>query len=156
MSVVFRNYKNLTTYSEDYNNVRNFLTELDSHNYHFGRWDWMMMSLDEEWADPKGIEKVGIWEDNNKIIAIVTYDAKLDEVFLLPLKDYENLKKEMLIYAKENFSKDGQFHVLILDGNLETQNFAFQNGFFPTQEREWDAIHLMEQEKLFYTLPNRV
>lgn len=154
MSVTFRNYKTDTFYGADYNKVRNFLIELDSHNYHFGRWDWMMMSLSAEWADSQGLEKVGIWEEENKIIGIVTFDCKLGESWLLTKKGYDEYKQEMLIFAKENFTKDGNFRVLILDGDLTMQNIAFQNGFFPTQEREWDAIHLMEPEKLQYALPN--
>ena len=153
MSVKFRQYKSITLYGDDYKNVRDFLIELDSHNYHFGRWDWMIMSLSAEWADPEGLEKVGIWEDNNKIVAMVTYDTTLGSAFLLTLRGFEKLKKEMLFFAKENMAKNGQFRVLILDGDTETQNIASQNGFFPTQERELDAIHLMEPEKLLYTLP---
>ena len=154
MSVNFRQYKNITFYGDNYKNVRDFLIELDSHNYHFGRWDWMMMSLNAEWADPEGLDKIGIWEENNKIVAMVTYDTTLGSAFLLTLRGFEKLKKEMLFFAKENMAKNGQFRVLILDGDTETQNIASQNGFFPTQEREWDAIHLMEPEKLMYTLPN--
>ena len=154
MSVIFRNYKSNTLYDEDYNNIRNFLIELDSHNYHYGRWDWMMMSLNDEWADPQGLEKVGIWEQDNKIIGLVTYDCKLGEAWLLTKEGYEEVKQEMLIFAKENMAKDGNFRVLVLDGDLKMQNIAFQNGFFPTQEREWDAVHFMEPEKLQYSLPN--
>ena len=154
MSVIFRTYKNTVFYGEDYNNIRNFLIELDSHNYHFGRWDWMMMSLWAEWNDKSGLEKVGIWEENNKIVAIVTYDGALGSVFLLTLKGYENLKQEMLLYAKENMAKDGKFRVLILEGDLEMQDIAFVNGFYPTQEKECDAIYPINIEKIQYTLPD--
>lgn len=154
MSVIFRTYNNNIPYGDDYNKIRDFLIALDSHNYHFGRWDWMMMNLNAEWADPKYLEKVGIWEENNEIVALVTYDCKPGEAWLLTKKGYEKLKQEMLFYAKENFSKGNEFRVLILDGDLGTQNIASQNGFYPTQEREWDAIHLMEPEKLLYILPN--
>ena len=153
MSAKFRRYDNSAIYGNDYNSVRNFLIELDSHNYHFGRWDWMFMSLEAEWADPKGIEKVGIWEDNQKVVAITTYDTTLGSAFLLVLRGYEELKEEMLIHAKENFSKDGQFRVLILDGDLEMQNIAAKNNFYPTQEREWDAVYQINLEKVKYDLP---
>ena len=154
MSVKFRKYQNTTLYGEDYNDVRNFLIELDSHNYHFGRWDWMMMSLNSEWADPSGIEKVGIWVENSRIIAIATYDTKLGEAFLLAFKGYEKLKEEMLIYAKANFVKDDKFRVLILDGDMEMQNIAKKYCFYPTQDREWDAIYPIELDNIKYDLPN--
>ena len=154
MSVTFRTYKNTTFYGDDYNNVRNFLIELDSHNYHFGRWDWMMMSLWAEYNDPSGLEKVGIWEENKKIVAIVTYDGALGSAFLLTLKGYENLKQEMLLYAIENMGKDGLFRVLILEGDLELQNIAFENSLYPSQEKECEAIYPINLEKIQYTLPD--
>ena len=153
MSVKFRQYKNITFYGDDYNNVRDFLIELDSHNYHFGRWDWMLMSMGAEWADSDGIEKIGIWENEKKIVAMVTYDTTLGSAFLLTLKGFEELKEEMLIYAKENLGKNGQFRVLILDGDLETQETAFQKGLFPSQEKECDLIYLIKLENIHYSLP---
>jgi GNAT superfamily N-acetyltransferase len=153
MSVNYRYYQNNTLYGEDYNGVRDFLIELDSHNYHFGRWDWMIMSLNAEWADPSGIEKIGIWEDGKKIVAITTYDTTLGSAFLLTLKGHEKLKEEMLLHAKSNLAKDGKFRVLILDGDLEMQDTAVKNGFFPTQDREWDAFYPIELENIKYELP---
>jgi GNAT superfamily N-acetyltransferase len=155
MSVKSRQYQNITLYGDDYNRVRDFLIELDSHNYHFGRWDWMVMNLSAEWATLQGIEKIGIWEENNKIIAITTYDTKLGSAFLLTLKGYENLKKDMFLYAKTNLAKEGQFRVLILDGDLEMQNIASQNNLYPTQEREFDSVYLIDPEKIKYTLPDK-
>ena len=157
MSVTFRNYRNNTFYGEDYNNVRNFLIDLDSSYYPFGLWDWVMTFYDTgvEWADPIGLEKIGIWENNGKIIAIAVYETNLGSAFLLAFKEYEYLKEEMLIYAKENLSKDGKFRVLILDGDLHMQNIVSQYNFFPTQDKWWDLIFPIELEKIKYTLPDR-
>jgi hypothetical protein len=154
MSVSFRTYKTTTVYGEDYHKVRNFLLGLDSHNYHFGRCDWMVMSINNEWADPDGIEKIGIWEEGDKIVALATYDTSLGSAYLLALKEYEKLKQEMFFYAKENLAKDGKFRVLILEGDFETQNIAVENGFYPTQEKECDAIYPINLEKLKYALPD--
>jgi GNAT superfamily N-acetyltransferase len=156
MSVSFRTYKKTTDYGEDYHKIRNFLIELDSHNYHFGRWDWIKMGFDAgwEWTDPTGLERIGIWEEGDKIVALATYDMSLGSAYLLAFKAYEKLKQEMFFYAKENLAKDGKFRVLILDGDLETQNIAVQNVFYPSQEKECDAIYPIDLEKLKYTLPN--
>jgi GNAT superfamily N-acetyltransferase len=153
MSVTFRKYRNGILYNDDYSNVRKFLIELDNHNYHFGRWDWMLMCFWGEWTDPDGIEKIGIWENNNKIIAIATYDSTLGSAFLLTLKGYEILKEEMFIFAKENLSKDGKFRVLILDGDLEMQNIASKHNFYPTQDKESDAVYIIDNERIKYNLP---
>jgi len=129
MYVKSRKYENITLYGDDYNRVRYFLIELDRHNYHYGRWDWMLTFFGNDWADVDKLGKIGIWEENCKIVAIATYDTKLGSVFLLALKGYENLKEEMFFYAKANLAKDGKFRLLILDGDLETQNIAAQNCF---------------------------
>jgi len=153
MSAKFRRYDNSTIYGSDYNKVRSFLFELDNHNYHFGRWDWMCMSIGAGWVDPGDIGNVGIWEDNNKIVAISTYDSTLGSAYLVTQEGYGCLKEEMLIHAKENLKKDGQFRVLVLEGDAELQEVASNQGFFPTQDREWDSIFQINQEKLKYDLP---
>ena len=61
----------------------------------------------------------------------------------------------MFIYARENLAKDGQFRVLILEGDLVLQDIAAQNGFYPTQEKECDAIYPVNLDKIQYTLPDR-
>jgi GNAT superfamily N-acetyltransferase len=155
MSVKSRQYENITLYGDDYNRVRDFLIELDSHNYHYGRWDWMLTFFGNDWADVDKLGKIGVWEENGKIVAIATYDTKLGSAFLLALKGYENLKEEMFFYAKTNLAKDGYFRVLILDGDMEMQNIAANNCFFPTQEKESDALYLIDLAKIKYTLPDR-
>jgi len=155
MPVKFRFYQNTSLYGEDYYKVRDFLIELDSHNYHFGRWDWMLMSIDNEWCDPEGLVKIGVWEDGSKIVGITTYDGKLGAAFLLTLKGYETLKEEMLLNAKANLAKEGKFNVLILDGDLEMQNIAVKHNFYPTTNGESDAIYLIDLDRINYELPKR-
>jgi GNAT superfamily N-acetyltransferase len=106
-----------------------------------------------EWADPTGLEKIGIWEDHGKIIAIVTYESKLGSAFILTAKGYEYLKEEMFIYAKDNFSIDNQFRVLIIDGDLFFQDIAAKYGFYPTQDKWSDLIFPIDLDKIEYKLP---
>ncbi len=156
MSIKLRHYKNDDFYGNDYYSVREFLIEFDNHNYPFGRWDWktMLLCAAWEWTDPDGIEKIGIWEENKKIVAVATYDTNFGSVYLLTLKGYEKLKPEMLLYAKENMAKDGQIRIMIFDGDLELQNIAAQNGFFPTQDKENDSIYPIKLENIHYSLPH--
>ena len=55
-----------------YYKLQDFLLELNDSSYHFGRLDWMIThgALNEE-----GLEKIGIWEDNGKIVALAIYDT---------------------------------------------------------------------------------
>jgi hypothetical protein len=114
----------------------------------------MIMNINEEWADSDGLGKIGIWEDNDEIVAIVTYDSSLGYAFLLILEEYKYLKKEMLEYSKNNLSKNGEFKALILDGDIEMQNIAMDNNFYPTQEKENDAVFIINTENTKYSLPN--
>jgi GNAT superfamily N-acetyltransferase len=155
MAIKFRQYKNDTLYGKDYNRIREFLIELDSHNYHYGRWDWMLMFKGMEWADIDHLEKIGIWEEHEKVVAIATYDTQLGSAYLLLFNGYVKLKEEMFIYAKYNLAKNGEFRVLILDGDLELQDIAISNQFYPTQNREFDAIYLIDLKKIKYELDDR-
>ena len=154
MSITFRNYQNNSTFGTDYRKLRDFLIELDSHNYHFGRWDWMLCALSAPWVDAYGIPKIGLWEDDHKLVAVATYDCGLGSSYLLAARGYEELKEKMLLYAKTNLAKDDKFRVLILDGDTKMQNTAAHHGFIPTQNKECDAVFPIDDwEKIHYSLP---
>ena len=150
MPVTFRHYIPNPLFGEDYSKLRDFLIKLDSHNYHFGRWDWM---ITHGYLDKDGLSKIGLWEENGETVAAATYDCSLGKAYLLALKGYRHLGEEMLLYAKGALAKDGKFQVLILDGDMEMQDIADQNGFFPAQEKECDAIYPIDADKIRYTLP---
>ena len=150
MSIIFRNYNPDPLFGKDYYDLRNFLIELDSHNYHFGRWDWM---ITHGYLDKSGLHKIGLWEDDKKLVAAATYDTRLGGAFLLSLAGYEYLKEQMLLYAKDALAKDGKFQVLVLDGDMQFQDIVVRNGFIPTQEKECDAIFPIVLDKIDYILP---
>lgn len=150
MPVTFKNYVPMPRFNEDYHKLRNFLIKLDSHNYHFGRWDWMVT---HGYLDESGLPQIGLWEENNEVVAAATYDCSLGKAYLLTLESYRHLKEEMLLYAKDALSKDGKFQVLILDGDVDMQRIAARHGFFPMQDKECDALYLIAPDQIRYTLP---
>jgi len=150
MPVTFRNYNPSPLFGEDYCALRNFLIKLDSHNYHFGRWDWM---ITHGYLDKSGLPNIGIWEENGTIVAAATYDCALGKAYLLMSEGYRRLGEEMLLYAKNALAKDGKFKVMILDGDTETQETAIRNGFYPTQGKEHDAVYPIDMDRIHYTLP---
>ena len=150
MSITFNNYNPNPLFGEDYFALRKFLIGLDNHNYHFGRWDWM---ITHSYLDKNGLPYIGLWEENGEIVAAATYDCGLGKAFLLILKGYRRLWEEMLVYAKDALAKDGQFKVSIPDGDLDMQEAAMRNGFYPTQDKECDAIYPINIDKIHYTLP---
>ena len=153
MSVKFRQYRNTSLYGDDYKIVRDFLIELDSYDFHFGVWDWMFICLGAEWADPDSLEKIGLWEDGKKLVAVAAYETTLGSIYILTLNGYEKLKEEMLLYAKDNLVKNGELRVLILDNDLKMQSIAARNNFYPTQDKWSTSIYQIDQEKINYCLP---
>lgn len=151
MPIKFRNYRSDSLFGDDYTTVRNFLIALDSHNYHFGRWDWM---ITHGWLDKSGLTKIGMWEDDDNLVGLATYDCQLGNAYLLTFYGYENIKEDMLIYAADHLPKDDKFNVLICDGDLPMQNIASRHGYFPTQDKECDAIYPIDDlNTIQYTLP---
>jgi GNAT superfamily N-acetyltransferase len=150
MSIAFRKYNPNPLFGEDYYALRKFLIMLDSHNYHFGRWDWM---ITHSYLDKSGLPHIGLWEENGEVVAAATYDCGLGKAFLLMLTNYRHLWEEMLIYAKNALAKDGKFKVSILDGDIDIQETAMRNGLYPTQDKECDAIYPIDIDKIHYTLP---
>jgi len=138
MAIKFRKYNPSPLFGDDYYALRNFLLKLDNPTYLFGRWDWM---ISHGYLDKSGLPKIGLWEADGNLAAVATYDCRLGEAFLLTAAGHENLKEEMLLYAKDAFEKDGKFKVLILDSDMEMQETASRNGFYPTQGKECDAVY---------------
>ena len=151
MSIHFRTYKNETRFGDDYRKIRQFLIDLNNCNYPFGRWDWMITHgmLQEE-----GLPMIGIWENKDEIVAIATYDTMLDgRYFILYKETYSFLLKDIIMYSKESFSKNGKYAVLIRDGDEAFQSAATDMGFFPTQHKDYDSVFPIDIGKIHYSLP---
>lgn len=151
MPVRFRTYKSKPLFGPDYSLVRDFLIRLDDTNYPFGRWDWM---ITHGWLDSRGLPKIGLWLDGGALVALATYDCGLGKAFLLALPGYEALRDEMLTYAQGALAKDGEFGVIIPDGDLAFQSVAVRHGLIASQEKDSDAVFLLDSGDLSYALPD--
>jgi GNAT superfamily N-acetyltransferase len=141
MSVQFRNYHPEPLFGADYALLRDFLIRLDSYNYPFGRWDWM---ITHGHLDASGLPKIGFWLDGGALVAAATYDCGLGKAFLLALPGYEDLREDMFVYAVDAFAKDGRCGVLIADGDLALQSAAVRYGYAATQEKDSDAVYPLD------------
>lgn len=103
--------------------------------------------------DLSGIPRIGLWLHNGIVIAAATYDCSLGSAFLLALPEYAYLYEEMLRYAKTNLHKNGRFRVMIPDHDSDLQEIAAQNSFYPTQDRDFDAVYPIDLQKITYSLP---
>ena len=148
---MFREYNPNPLFGSDYYDLRSFLLKLDDPNYPFGRWDWM---ITHGYLEKEGLGKIGLWEENGTIVAIATYDTILGKAFLLTLPAYRDLKEDMLLYAKDHLCEtNGDFKVLIRDGDVHMQDIAARHAFYPTQDKELESYLPIDQSDLSYQLP---
>lgn len=156
MPVKFRNYQGERGFSPDYHKVFDFLirvnqNEVINEGFLWGRWEWMF-SL-ERYFDTEHLSRIGIWEEDNEIVAIATYESSLGYAWFINDPRYLALKKDMLLHAAANMSKDGSIKVLIDDTDTFFQELALAKGFRPTQEREQNSVISLEEADCHYELP---
>ena len=141
MTIQFRNYTKQPGITEDYFKVRSFLVKLGHSEYTYARWDWMTT---HGCLDMSAVGKIGIWENNGEIAGLATFDCKLGIAYCLTLPEYVCMKKEILLYARDNLAKDGKFGVVISDADSEFQDIAAGIGFVATDDKENDAVFYLE------------
>ncbi|HWT75118.1 MAG TPA: GNAT family N-acetyltransferase [Mobilitalea sp.] len=150
MSVQLRNYTQQAGITEDYYKVRAFFVRLGYAEYTYVRWDWMTT---HGYLDKSSVGRIGIWEADNEIVGVATFDCRLGKAFCLTLPEYTSLKKEMLIYSMEKLSNDSNFGIVIRDNDLSFQDIAAQLGFVATEEKECDAAFYHDKTSTDYKLP---
>ncbi|MBS4537368.1 GNAT family N-acetyltransferase [Clostridium sp. D2Q-11] len=150
MSIKFRNYTSKAGITDDYFKVRDFFINLGYREFTYARWDWM---ITHGYLDKNSVGKIGLWEDSNKIVGIATFDVQPGTAYCLSFPEYEYLKKDMLLYAKDNLFKDGKFGVVISDSDRYFQDIAAELGFVATEDKESDAIFYLDKTSTDYSLP---
>lgn len=143
MSVKLRHYTDQPGFTEDFFKVRNFLMKIHEpgytgRNWLWARWEYMFShpSLDET-----NLWRIGLWEDEGKIVALVTYEHNIGAAWFSFDRDYSYLKREMLEYAMEylpRIDEDGRksLRAIISDDDAEMREFAVKHGFTMTERRD--------------------
>jgi len=149
MSVKFRNYTDVAGITEDYSKVREFFVKLGYKEFTFTRWDWMTT---HPYLDKSAVGKIGLWEEDGELVGVATIDCRLGSSFCLTLDDYQYLKKDMLLYAKEHLGTSDKFDVVISDEDEEFQSIAADLGFVGTENKENDAIFWVDETSMNYEL----
>jgi GNAT superfamily N-acetyltransferase len=154
MKITFRNYVHESRFGEDYHKVWEFLNRINEEeiitpNFVWGRWVWLLSRpVDNE--EQKNL--IGLWEDEGKIVALVTFELVFGEVFVCVDKNYRFLLDEIIAYAKESLSKQGSLKIIINDNDKQLQNTAVKHRFRPT-ERKQSVAELKITDELQYRLP---
>jgi len=150
MAITFRNYSPQPFFTDDYCKVREFLIRVDSPKI-TGRMSWSTW----EWAvthggrDQDNLDKIGLWEDEGKLVAIATYECPLGEAFICVDEAYNYLKPELITYAKENLHNNGKLTLSIPDGDYDFMKEAMVQGFRPTMNNDHLALLDIDSIPLF-------
>ena len=151
MSVIFRNYIPEPLFGQDYNKLRQLYLDCGTIVYSFCRWDWM---ITHSYLDEGALHKIGLWEENGNVVAVATFDTQIDgNCFLITKNGYEGLYPQMIEYAEENLGKDGKVRLSIEDDRQALQNAAHRLGYFPTQNKDYDAVFDIDMQQINYQLP---
>lgn len=150
MTVKFRNYTEKPGITEDYFQVRAFLVELGYSEYPFARWDWM---ITHTYLDVAALPRIGLWEDQGKLVGLAAFDCYLGPTFCLTAPAYGSLKKEVIQYARSNLFTDDDSGILIRDTEEEYQEVVAGLGFVASEDTESDAVFYPEKTPMVYSLP---
>lgn len=151
MSVLFRNYVMDTQYGDDYDRLREFYLNGGGGDFSFGRWDWM---ISHAYLDVQGLTRIGIWEEEGRIIGVVSYDTVLDGCCFFSLKDgYDNLCEEMIDYAQMHLTGPDGVMLAVRDNDRRFQDAALKMEYLPTQYKDCTAVFEIENSRYEYELP---
>lgn len=151
--ISFRPYSHEPYVSEDAVKVRDFLirinaTELQAPRLLWGAWDW---AVNHALRDQEHVHRIGMWEDEGRLVALATYELNLGEAILVVEEGYDALKPELVAHTVERLHSHGDLRLLLPDEDECLQLAALETGFRPTRQIERFAkIHVsrINQESL--------
>ena len=140
MAVQFRNYKD----PDDYWRVDKFLIQHHQPGNQDGNWlepAWEYMHY-HPLLDSASLDKIGIWEDAGRIVAVVHYEWRLGEVFFQFAPGYRFLKGEMLGYAEQHLhglsSQDGRKELRVYAGDSDSDFQSLLQERVYQRRAEWN------------------
>lgn len=139
--IKFRYLKDLKGYGNfeaDFMKVSAFLKEIHQDvlrpiSFPWGRWEWMF-SL--PFLDPYHLDSIGVWEEDGRIIALLTYESKFGEAYYVLNDKYPYLKKEILQHAIKDMQGPDGLKISLPDHDHEIQRIALSLGMIATEEKE--------------------
>mgnify|MGYP006280224159 CR=1 FL=1 len=141
MTVKVRSYE----WPKDFDRVSNFLVDIYNPDKEYRYKNWLQPRWEYMHYHPnlkkENLDRIGIWEDSGKIVAVVNYEDKLGDAFFSVHSNYTYLKKEMLDYAEENLYREmpnnrKYLRVFINDFDHELKKLAKEKGFKKDEHHE--------------------
>lgn len=157
MRTTLRAYTSVPGFTEDFFKVRDFLLRIHEpgykdENWLWARWEYMFShpALDEKY-----LSRIGIWEDQGKIVAMANYEDSIGYAFFSFDRAYSFLKQEMLDYGLQHLciqddQGDKVLKVMINQNDTEFENLIKTSGF---EEGPFDPTSVFMDASTDYTLP---
>jgi hypothetical protein len=143
LNVKLRHYTDQPGFTEDFIKVRDFLMRIHEpghtdRNWLWARWEYMFSHPN---LDETNLSRIGLWEDEGKLIALATYEDNIGATYFSLDSAYSYLKAEMLEYAIEYLScasEDGakSLRAVISDDDAEMRKIAVKHGLTLTERRD--------------------
>ena len=137
----------------DFFRVINFLQKYGAKsfncNWHWARWEWL---IGHSMLDMDSLPRIGLFELDNEIVGLATHDMRLGSAYIICNPEYETLKHEMLLYAEKNLSENGISGIYIEDNDAILINYAEQQGFYLSDEKEYVSALDCSKGKFKYDL----
>jgi len=153
MAIRIRNYNDEAGYSVDFRNVCDFLIRINQNkvitpHYLWARWVWQF----GPYMSMINLSKIGVFEDNDNIVGLITYESNIGEAYFCLDEKYENLKHHLIDYAVNNLSNNGKIKISLPDGDLGYQQSALNKGFCATNEKT--SVARIDTANINFTLPD--
>lgn len=155
MPVKMRNYTSEPLFTSDYVKVREFLSDLNRESlaypgFTWSRWEWMTT---HSMLDRSALGRIALWEEDNRIVGLATYESTLGDAYLFTAKGYKPLEREMLEYARAALAGENGLRVIIDNNDRELQRAAGALGFIASTVQENTAM-IDITDALAYSLPD--
>jgi predicted N-acetyltransferase YhbS len=144
MNIKLRKYSG----HNDFQAICNFLTAHYQPDNTDGNWlepRWEYMHFRSDIISKIDIGKIGIWEDNSKIVGVAHPESFAGELFLQVRPEYGFLKEEMLDYAEQHMygiDKQGKKYIILFvyDTDEELIEIVKQRGYQAKEATEDDYL----------------
>jgi predicted N-acetyltransferase YhbS len=151
VTITARPYDSAPGFSPDFYRVRDFLVRINHDQlitpvFPWGRWQWAF-SLPH--LDEASLDRITIWEEDGRIVALATYEQKLGEAFPIVDPAYEHLLPEIVSVAGHRLADPtGTVRIMVSDRDGPLQEAVYAAGYRPSDDREWDSWLPIAQTEL--------
>lgn len=153
-NIIFRNFSGGYGISADYLKLHDFLVENNNYDFTYGRLDWMITH--RPYLEEQFLNRIGIWEDNGKIVATTLFDTSLDDIYPIVQNGYEFLYPQMIEQALAGMTNEDNpsFRLFINENDGLLKQAALEAGLMKTEDSNTVLLYDLTQPVLLPTLPN--